>query len=72
MKYNKEITSQKQNYLKSKKKSDSEGQETFAFILFYWKLKPSRLKLVDLLTHVLINEIIEVRVLVTMTKKKLR
>ena len=54
------------------KKRDSEGQETFAFILFYWKLKPSRLKLVDLLAHVLINEIIEVRVLVTMTKKKLR
>ena len=66
-----EITSQKKNYLKSKK-SDSEGQETFAFILFYWKLKPSRFKLVDLLTHALINEIIEVRVLVTMTKKKLR
>ena len=30
-----EIISQK-NYLKSKKKCDSKGQEIFAFILFYY------------------------------------
>ena len=40
-----------------KKECDSEGQETFAFILFI---------------DVLINNIVEVYVLVTMTKKKLR
>ena len=35
------ITSQKKALFKVKK-SDSKGQETSAFILFYWKLKPSR------------------------------
>ena len=37
-----------------------------------FKLKRLRLKQLDLLTHVLINDIIQVRVLVIMTKKKLR
>ena len=37
-----------------------------------FKLKRLRLKQLDLLTHVLINDIMQVRVLVIMTKKKLR
>ena len=48
---------QPKKLFKVKKRCDSEGQETFVFILFI---------------HVLINNIVEVSVLVTMTKKKLR